>query len=73
MRQAAPKYHPGIEFYVTPDMGLCGVTNDSGGNQRTAQYLTQDEAVEWLETWLAGAHWKRESTASVSSQEGERP
>lgn len=69
MHEAKKRWLPGIEFYVAADMGLCGVSNDSDGNQRTAQYLSSDEAVEWLTTWLDGEQWKRERTASVSNQD----
>lgn len=69
MHEAKKRWLPGIEFYVAPDMGLCGISNDSGGNQRTVQYLTREEAVEWLATWLAGEHWNRRATASASNQE----
>lgn len=69
MHEAEKRYLPGIEFYMAPGMGLCGVQNDSLGNQRTAQYLDPNEASEWLIAFIKGKDWHRTLTASASIQE----
>lgn len=69
MHEAAKRYLPGIEFYMAPGMGLCGVQNDARGNQRTAQYLDPNEASEWLVAFIKGEEWRRSATASVSNQD----
>ena len=60
MHEAKKSYCPGLEFYSSPDMGLCGIENDKNGSQRTYQYLTVQEAQEWTVDWLNGKSWQRE-------------
>jgi hypothetical protein len=59
MHEAKKSYCPGLEIYSSPDMGLCGIENDARGNQSTYQYLTVQEAQEWMQTWLDGKSWRR--------------
>ncbi len=40
-------------------MGLCGAENDEDGNQNTYQYLTPQEANNWMQAWLVGDRWSR--------------
>lgn len=61
MRETKKSYHRGLEFYTSPDMGLCGIENDEGGGQHTYQYLTTKEATEWVQTWVNGQIWHRQS------------
>ena len=69
MHEAEKRYLLGIEFYMAPGMGLCGVQNDSAGNQRTAQHLDPNEATEWLVAFLRGDEWRRKRTGSAFFQE----
>lgn len=59
MHESKRTYCPGLEFYSSPDMGLCGIENDKNGTQRTYQYLVPDEATEWMAAWLDGREWSR--------------
>lgn len=73
MRQTDPKYHPGLEFYVHPSMGLCGIENDARGDQGTYQYLTPDEALEWLRIWLANPSSRKSGYRRADSNQESRP
>ena len=59
MKEAVKAYCEGLEFYRHPEMGLCGVENNTEGAQHTYQYLTDEEAKEWINKWLIGEHWSR--------------
>lgn len=61
MHEKNRRYCIGLELYVSPDMGLCGVENDEDGNQGTYQYLTPQEAMNWVSAWLVGERWSRAS------------
>lgn len=60
MQESKRNYLPGLEFYVSPDMGLCGIENDKRGQQSTYQYLSPQEASDWMAAWTEGKHWHRQ-------------
>lgn len=71
MHEAEKRWLPGIEFYMAPGMGLCGVQNDERGTQRTAQYLDPNEASEWLLAFLKGEKWVRTRTSNQDRSQGD--
>jgi hypothetical protein len=59
VKEKPTKWYPGIEFYVHPAMGLCGEQTDENGTQSTYQYLTPEEASDWVSAWLKEEKWER--------------
>ena len=59
MRETRREYCLGLEFYMSPETGLSAIENDENGNQGTYQYLTPQEAIDWLSAWMEGKDWIR--------------
>lgn len=73
MRQRPPTYNLGLEFHHDLAMGLCGIQNDESGTSFTYQYLSSEEAADWLATWLKGEKWTRSPHSHRRSMKATSP